>query len=481
MKYNFLFLSFFLVISVLGQDLTKNKLSFGLDEKSNIIIWQVWNLDSLKNKIRIDNKIAFHKEFNISEEEIEKLDYSSSIVISNKKKYTLYLTKSPIIHLSFDETKIKSEKKINGIFKFFNKGVSSVENIGIRHRGNISLTFPKKNFDLEFRKEEKSNESKNISFLGLRLDDDWILDALYNEPLRLRSYIATNLWSEIYKPYYIKEKPKAKSTFEVKFVEVFVNNEYQGIYQLSEQIDRKQLQIKKDKNKEMRGELYQAQSYKGGPEFKTSPKKYINLLGNWNGWQMEYPFINGESNWKNLSEFTNLVVNESDEKFKSKIGEKFFIKNAIDYYLFVNILGATDNLGKNYFIAKYDKNEPYFFIPWDLDGTWGVIQDGKEQYNTDKILDNGLLKRLIETNPNNYREKVKNRWFELRKSTFSNESLFQKIDAIYNRFSEEKIYEREFLIWKNKFTKIPKEKHYEHLKWWLEKKLKYLDNYYSKL
>ncbi|WP_366841162.1 CotH kinase family protein [Lacinutrix sp.] len=46
----------------------------------------------------------------------------------------------------------------------------------------------KKSFDLEFWADLVSKEKKDIKFKGMRSDDDWILDAMYNEPLRLRSY-----------------------------------------------------------------------------------------------------------------------------------------------------------------------------------------------------------------------------------------------------------------------------------------------------
>ena len=315
----------------------------------------------------------------------------------------------------------------------------------------------------------------------MRSDDDWILDGMYNEPLRLRSHIATNLWTKIHEPYYSEKEPKAKSGFEVKFVEVFKNNEYFGIYQFSESIDRKQLKLKKNVENTIYGELYKANSYDGGPDFTKSPSKFNNLFPHWNGWKTEYPFINYESDFANLSQFTNLVVNGTDEAFSKNIEKEVHITNAIDYYLLVNILRATDNLGKNYYLGKYDNNEPYFFIPWDLDGVLGIIQDGKRERVTNSVLGNGLFNRLLEINPNGYKEELKARWITLRASAFSNKALLSKIDKIYTNFTEDKVYEREQLIWRNKLNEVSNEDHYEYLKLFLEDRLLFLDAHFKSL
>ncbi len=479
--YKLLIILFLTSTTNSAQELVAEKGSFGIDTKNKIIVWHVFNLDSILKVSKNIKSIKFNESFRIQDLSTKNLSYTNSISLSNGNSYKLYISKLPIIHLDVNTSELNSRNKILGSFTFFYKTRFLQSHLGIRYRGNLSLSFSKKSFDLEFWKDKVLKQSKDVKFEGLRSDDDWVLDAMFNEPLRLRSFIAANLWTQIHQPYYKSKEPEAKSGFGVKYVEVFKNNEYYGVYQLSESVDRKQLKLKKSKNKTIYGELYKADSYEGGPSFEKAPKEYSNLLGNWNGWAMRYPFIDNQPNWKNLAEFSNLVVKEPDDYFIKNIATNFNIANAIDYYLFVNILGATDNLGKNYYLAKYTKNKPYFIVPWDLDGSWGVIQDGKEQYNTDKILDNSLLRRLIVTNPDNYKQKLKNRWSQLRLKEFSDKNLFAKIDEIYTQFSEEKIYEREFLVWQNKYTRISKEKHYQHLKWWLEKKLNFLDNYFNNL
>ena len=120
-------------------------------------------------------------------------------------------------------------------------------------------------------------------------------------------------------------------------------------------------------------------------------------------------------------------------------------------------------------------------MPWDVDGTFGVIQDGKRIVTTDDVLTNGLFKRLIKLNPENYTSKLKKRWQELRKSNLKNKNLWSQIDAIYSRFSKENIYNREFTVWQNKLNETSNEAHYEYLKNWFNDRMNYLDNYFKSL
>ena len=472
--------STFLYQSGFSQTIKADVNSFFVDEKNKMILWHVSDLDSIKNlkAIKFKNKLEFKKLFKFP------LSYQESYVVSHKenKEYKLYITKLPIVQIAFNETKVNSKNKITGSFTYFDNELAIKSNIGIRYRGNLSLTFSKKSFDLEFWKDSLGAKNRDVQFTGLRSDDDWILDAMFNEPLRIRSTVAAQLWNTIHEPYYSQKEPEAKSGFDTRYVEVFRNNEYYGIYQLSESVDRKQLKIKKNKASKIRGELFKANSYKGGPSFKKISEKPIYIDSKWNGWEIKYPVINDEYYWGNLAVFSELVINESSAKFLNEIENKIEVSNAIDYYIFMNLLGATDNMGKNYYLAKYDENEPYFFIPWDLDGVWGVIQDGKEQYFTSKIvLGNGLFKRLLNENPNNYKEKLKNRWQLLRTKEFSNEKLFQRINQLFSKFTKEKVYEREFLVWQNKLNEKPNQEHYQHLENWLKERLIYLDNYFQKL
>ena len=75
--------------------------------------------------------------------------------------------------------------------------------------------------------------SKDVSFFGMREDDGWILDAGQVDLFRVRNKINHDLWLDFSaKPYYYSEEPTMVNGCHTKEIELFVNNEYRGIYNL---------------------------------------------------------------------------------------------------------------------------------------------------------------------------------------------------------------------------------------------------------
>ncbi len=312
-----------------------------------------------------------------------------------------------------------------------------------------------------------------MQFGELREDDDWILDDLYNEPLRLRSYTANKLWKQIHIPYYIAEEPSAKSGADVMYVETFLKGHYNGIYNLSEQVDRKQLKVKKF-NDNMRGELYKGTSW--GASTFNSLTSYNNNSRVWSGYEFEYPGEVEITDWNNLYQFTNFVMNSSESDFSTGIWSKFGEVNFIDYFLFLNLIRATDNTGKNIYLGRYKADEPYFYIPWDLDGCFGTIWNGTNENITDDILTNGFIDRVINENSNNTFIIMASKWFDYRNNIFSFNSLSNSITNQYNFLQENKIYERESLVYSNySFGN----QNLSYTLNWLENRLAYLDIYFG--
>ncbi|MDO1499730.1 CotH kinase family protein [Winogradskyella maritima] len=459
-----------------AQHITAKKGSFGVDETHKLIVWHHSNLDALNGKKA--KTINFNDTFEIADNTTD-FSYSTSFKVSKSGEiYDLYITRLPLVHIALDTTVMTKDKKRPGHFTYFNKNTYQESAMGIRIRGNLSLTFPKKSYDIEFRTDTISKISKDLKFEGMRSDDDWILDGLYNEPLKLRSTIATGLWSDIHKPYYQTKEPKAQNGFDVDYVELFRNGEYVGLYALSESVDRKQLKLKKNKGSTVRGELFKANSYDGGPEFKKITKAYDNLFPHFTGFRMEYPIIDYKSYWDDLAQLLDLVINQSDAVFSEQIEEKFNVTNAIDYFIFVNVMRASDNLGKNYYLAKYDTKEPYFFVPWDLDGSFGVILEGRRVPNTKGLLSNGLFDKLMATDTNDYKNKLKTRWASLRQNELSTERLLQLFQTRYQQFTNEKIYERDQRLWPKQTTN---EEDWDYLKSWLNERMSILDTEFSNL
>ena len=386
----------------------------------------------------------------------------------------LYFTQLPIINITSNNT-IVNEPSVHAHFSMCESDGNFIENaIGIEYRGGWTQTLSKKSFKIEFWNDTSGNNTEDFSLLEMRSDDDWNIQAMYNEPLRLRSKVNFELWREIDTLYYTEDEPKATNGVTQEYVELFVNKEYRGLYALSERVDRKQLQLEKFKNGEIRGELYKGVSW--GASTFTSLPQYDNNSEVWSGFEYEYP--DDEINWTNIYELVDFVINEDSITFYENYQDKFKIDNAVNYFIFLNLLRATDNTGKNIFIARYNNDEPYFYIPWDLEGTFGMIWNGTKENITDDILTNGFYKRLILDNEENgFLEKLKRRWNELRHYIISVESIIEAFNTQFHYLKANGVYERELKAWSD--CEFFDYNNIEYTYEWLENRLNYLDNIFN--
>ncbi len=476
--------SYLLILAVLYFSLSNSQTlsinisekKFGLDQIHLIIVSRLQNIDEYQdigdyNEINIrfgDRNYRF-----ISPP--DNLSYTNSYVVEDmmsSDQFVLYFTPLPIISIETNNI-IVDEPKVQAVFTYSDNEQTLSSNIGIEIRGGTSQSYPKKTYDIEFWDDETGNLNVDMKFGQLREDDDWILDALYNEPLRLRSYTANKLWKQIQVPYYVNYEPKAKPGADVMYVEMFLNGVYNGLYNLSEPIDRKQLKIKKF-NDNLRGELYKG--YTWGASTFTSLPSYNNNSRVWGGYEFEYPKSSDITDWSSLYQFTNFVINSSELEFENDIWSRFEKDNFINYFLFLNLIRATDNTGKNIYLAKYKQGEPYFYIPWDLDGCFGTIWNGTNSNITDDILKNGFISRVIDRNPKNILIDIANKWFENKNHVFSYASLSEAVRQQYETLDNNKIYERESLVYSNYSFEIHE---LNYILDWIQNRLNFLDDYFS--
>ncbi|GAB3890421.1 hypothetical protein GCM10028803_01200 [Larkinella knui] len=390
--------------------------------------------------------------------------------------FTLYFTSFPLVDIKTQGNKTISttDDRTKGTFSLTNGSDQPfTSSMGIRIRGNISRTFPKKSYNMELWKDPDGNEELETSLLNMREDSKWYLLAMYNEPLRLNNATSHDLWLNMHKVYYAAQEPDARSAIRTRYCDVFINNAYAGVYLFTEPMDRKQLKLKKTADDgTIRGELYKSGGWSDATRFIGLPAPPANPTDEtWAEWEMDYP----DPYWTDLYELTKFVTQSSGADFKAKVSQKFRLDNLIDYFIFHNLLNATDNFGNNQFLARYKEGQPYFLIAWDLDGTFGYTTTNERPGDTRSINSNGLFERLLALDPDGFKSKMRSRWFALRKSDFSLQALKNKLGANYNLLTTEGAYERETMKWAGtvKTTDLAV------VNSWLETRLNFLDEYFA--
>lgn len=342
------------------------------------------------------------------------------------------------------------------------------------------------------KRNYKVKLKKNKSLLGLRNDDNWILDAGQADVFRLRNRIAMDLWNDIASPpYYIDREPAARNGVSGKVVEVFLNNEYRGIYNFSENLDRKQMRLKKVQDGEVRGCLYKAKGWHYATMSDTLTIPYDNLSETWDVFEVKYPDLADcdSTDWSTLYNAIDFVVMSSGKDFKEHVAEYFDLPVLIDYWLFLSATNAGDNGGKNMFWAVYDKknDKKLTLAAWDLDLTfgqrWGGFFGEWEEINVSpySLLELGfnLSKRLINYNVKDITQQLNDRYQELRKGPLATSNMLALLDQYYNAISLSGAAHRETRRWSGdadlRGEEIDFEKEYQYIRNWINIHMYILD------
>ena len=366
--------------------------------------------------------------------------------------------------------------------------------IKAKWRGGTTNTADKHKRNYKIKPLNFKGKGQDISLLGMREDNNWILDAGQIDLFRLRNRIATEIWNDFAtKPYYASKEPKTKSGVAGKVVEVILNNEYRGIYSLTETMDRKELKLKKydDKNQEFHGHLWKVSSWDKA-QFWEIDKDYDNTQETWHAFETKYPDIEdvNPTDYSPLYEAIDFVVNSNDETFKKEVGDYFDIPVLIDYQLFQETLKPVDNNGKNMFWGIYDvaKSKKLTLAIWDLDASVGQFWQCSTPLHPNRVFPNtdlgvkdgfNLYHRLSSLNVDNYNEKVANRYHELRKTYFSEENLISRYQGYYDMLVKSGAASREETKWSEDSDiggyPLNFKSEIEYIKNWIINRLNYLD------
>lgn len=143
----------------------------------------------------------------------------------------------PVIYIT-TETALNAQKKVTAHMKC--EGYDG--SIGIKLRGNSSLSFNQKKYTLETRDE--TGKELDIALLGMPAHSKWVLLAPYNDVSMLRDPLAFQLWREMghWGP-------------RTTMVELVMDGEYHGIYIFCEAIKRgaERVNVSKLKKKDIEG------------------------------------------------------------------------------------------------------------------------------------------------------------------------------------------------------------------------------------
>lgn len=397
-----------------------------------------------------------------------KTDYSIRIIFQDKSfDYTLRFTNLPIVQI-ITPNQIHDEPKTLARM-VVNDPTSHTETwywIGIEHRGRSAIKYDKKPFGIETLGSPNLNSPVYASIFEMPSQTKWILDAMYIDASRVRNKSCFQIWEAMH------DNEDKSPSIQFEFVELFINEAHRGLYAFGENMTAEKLQLSSPD-----ALLYKAVDWDdGGPEFKSAGN-IANAGYYWDGWEQKYPDPDNYLNWDALSDLRELVIHADDETFSTQIFELADMQNLVDYFLFLQLTSAGDNTGKNTFFYREQKSDPLKYLPWDLDTGFGIDWEGNFTLTIIR-LSNGLYDRLLELNPNNFREMCKSRWTTLRQDTFSEEKLIEIFDNNFETITQSDILEKEECIWD---IALNPQSEQAHIASWTSQRLQYLDEYFGEM
>jgi len=90
--------------------------------------------------------------------------------------------------------------------------------------------------------ENDTDKKRNLSLLGMDKNDDWELHSLYTDDSMMRERMASTIWNQVIQ----QDKTQYYYGLETAYTEVLINNQYVGVYNLSEHADGKSLELQEE-------------------------------------------------------------------------------------------------------------------------------------------------------------------------------------------------------------------------------------------
>ena len=317
--------------------------------------------------------------------------------------------------------------------------------IHVRGGGSIK-PIDKESYRIEFHDYTNRGDEKTArSVLGMSADTDWLLIGNAQEPTAIRNHLCWEMWRMW------NEGASMITPLESRLVELFVDDEYMGLYQVLERIDIPQEIIR----------------IGGSAQTDTVARCIVGVNID------EYPVLNrkeeanlwiehryaARDNYKRtfarIEDYVRLMLTGeqalSDEEFVALAQKRVSTREMISYYLFSQVCGlSADNIFNNLYIWALDSKEGYMYYvsPWDMDLSLSIPTEGMEVEKGESLeMSFSLPCRMLDLNVDHARDIMWEIWQEKRASVISDDGLYAWIEGLGETILASGAYARETEKW----------------------------------
>lgn len=294
-------------------------------------------------------------------------------------------------------------------------------------KGATTAAFDKKSYSIHLK--DDNGDSKKISLLGMRKDDDWKLNSLLTDPTFIREKTASQIWEA----FASANTEVNESGVVMRYAELLIDNDYKGLYCLVEPIDSKKLGL--DDNDYL---------YKSIDEFPPDYESIIESAENdWRVVQSMRIMFPDEIDdfsaaWYPLLNHYSIFLYYDPDTYSFERAESYiYLSNLCDRTLFNLVTSASDNSFKNTYYTVDVEDDPDNIdfaykareIPWDLDYTFGNKFDYYSHRFTDfdknytYVCMSPTFRQLLHFSPEEATDAISLRWQSYRESFLATDKI----------------------------------------------------------
>lgn len=326
---------------------------------------------------------------------------------------------TPIPKLAFegDISNMWEKSDVRDIRFSYDDGKSSYTGYAtLKVQGTSSLGFVKKNYTIQFYKDEAHTEKMKIDF-GWGPQSKYCLKANWIDRTHARNIITANLATEVQKRYDVLSQAPCNGTIDGYPIEILDNGSFLGLYTLNIPKDEWQFGMDKDNPNHI---VLCGENWEDAALFRDVP--------NFESWELEV----GEDSEETLEKFARMVdfvMNSSDEEFREHFEEYIDLDAMLTYYIIADFAMLQDNMGKNMLMVTYDGVKWYPSL-YDLDTSWGTHYTGEKLYDYNNSFVSFKSNLLFERFTQCFPKEIEDRYFELRQDLLTKEHIM----GLFNDF-----------------------------------------------
>lgn len=330
----------------------------------------------------------------------------------------------------------------------------------IRGRGQTSREYEKLNYLLKFKYEDMVT-NKKVSLSGMTPDSEWALHGPFLDKTLIRNYVCYNLAGEI-----MEYAPN------VRFCEVFVNEEYMGVYLLTEKVEfnkNGRIDIEKT-NPDMDTTSYIVQIDRETKDKRASIETFatysyiaVNRGENRGFYQIEYPsttLTKGQKEFiqSDISRFEKALYSYAYNDDKYGYEAYIDVDSFVDYFLINEFTLNYDAMGLSTFLYR-DIGDKMKLCVWDFNSAFDLYEMSVITPETFQLQNAMWYTYLFKDKA--FVDKVIQRYYELRETYFSEEYMQNYIDETIAYLGP--AVDRNYGKWGYTFSSIHEGKLYDYL------------------